>query len=189
MFSPLKEMRATSALSIAAEWPENETVLSAKFTTIFILLIGCGLALLTRVFVSLPSHDKAMTDGSTANAGDELKQAAAVLVDRAAGQTVKMPTEWPALDDGLAEDIAQAVKAALDARRAAVRPGEGRFDAPDRLYRLRAFVARQPCCLPFQEASLAHDAIHDLHIGRRARRRAQQPAVPGRRLLGIARVH
>ena len=55
--------------------------------------------------------------------------------------------------------------------------------------RLRAFIAGQPARFPFQQAALAHDAVHDLHIGRRARHRAQQPIVPGRGFLGVAAVH
>ena len=55
--------------------------------------------------------------------------------------------------------------------------------------RLRALIARQPAGLPFQQPPLAHDAVHDLHVGRRSRHRAQQPIVPGQRFLGIARVH
>ncbi len=56
-------------------------------------------------------------------------------------------------------------------------------------HRLGAFVAGQPGSLPFQQAALAHDAVHDLHIGRRARGCPQQPTVPGGSFLGIARVH
>ena len=55
--------------------------------------------------------------------------------------------------------------------------------------RLRALVTGQPARLPFEQAALAHDAVHDLHAGRRPRHRAQQPIVPARRFLGIARVH
>ena len=56
-------------------------------------------------------------------------------------------------------------------------------------HRLCAFVAGQPCGLPFQQATLAHDAVHDLHVGGRTRRRPQQPAVPGGGFLGVAGVH
>ena len=55
--------------------------------------------------------------------------------------------------------------------------------------RLRAFVAGQPAGLPFQQAPLAHDAVHDLHVGRRSGHRAQQPIVPGGGFLGVAAVH
>ena len=55
--------------------------------------------------------------------------------------------------------------------------------------RLRAFVARQPADLPFRQAPLAHDAVHDLHIRRRAGRGTQQPIVPGGGFLGITGVH
>jgi hypothetical protein len=55
--------------------------------------------------------------------------------------------------------------------------------------RLRAFVARQPVRLPFQQTPLAPDAIHDLHLVGRAGGRAQQPTVPGRCFLGVTGVH
>ena len=56
-------------------------------------------------------------------------------------------------------------------------------------HRLRAFVAGQPTRLPFQQAALTHDAVHDLHIGRRPRNRPQQPIVPGGSFFGVAGVH
>ena len=56
-------------------------------------------------------------------------------------------------------------------------------------HRLRALVAGQPCGLPFQKSALAHDAVHDLHVGRRAGRGAEQPIVPGGSFRGIAGVH
>src|SRR5260370_645018 len=52
---------------------------------------------------------------------------------------------------------------------------------------LRAFITGQPACLPFQQAPLAHDAVHDLHVRWRPGDGAQQPVVPGGRLLGRAR--
>ena len=56
-------------------------------------------------------------------------------------------------------------------------------------YRLCAFVTGQPAHLPFHQPPLAHDAVHDLHVGRRSRRCAQQPIVPRGRLFGVAGVH
>ena len=55
--------------------------------------------------------------------------------------------------------------------------------------RLRTFVTRQPAGLPFQQARLAHNAVHDLHVRRPTGRGAQQPIVPGGSFLGIAGVH
>ena len=52
-----------------------------------------------------------------------------------------------------------------------------------------AFIAHQPVRLPFQQAPLAEDAVHDLHVLRRAGGGAQQPIVPGQRLFGVAGVH
>ena len=56
-------------------------------------------------------------------------------------------------------------------------------------HRPRAFIAGQPVRLPFQQAALTHDAVHDLHMRRRAGRRAQQPIVPAQGFLGVAAVH
>ena len=56
-------------------------------------------------------------------------------------------------------------------------------------HRLCALVAGQPGGLPFQEAVLAHDAVHDLHVRRRTRCRPQQPAVPCGGFLRVAGVH
>ena len=55
--------------------------------------------------------------------------------------------------------------------------------------RLRALIAAQPVGLPFEKTALAHDPVHDLHVGRRARHRAQQPVVPGRGFAGVAGIH
>ena len=55
--------------------------------------------------------------------------------------------------------------------------------------RLCTLIAGQPARLPFQQAALAHDAVHDLHVGRRSRRGTQQPIVPGGSFRGIAGVH
>ena len=55
--------------------------------------------------------------------------------------------------------------------------------------RLRAFIAGQPVGFPLQQAALARDAIHDLHVGGRTRRGAQQPMVPGQCFFRIAGVH
>src|SRR4029078_5961671 len=54
---------------------------------------------------------------------------------------------------------------------------------------LRAFVAGQPFGLPFQQAALPHDAVHDLHVGGRARRCPQAPLGPGGGFLGVARIY
>ena len=55
--------------------------------------------------------------------------------------------------------------------------------------RLCAFITSQPAHLPFQQPPLTHDTVHDLHVGRRSRRCAQQPIVPRGRLFGVAGVH
>lgn len=56
-------------------------------------------------------------------------------------------------------------------------------------HRLRALIAGKPIGLPFEQPAFAVDAVHDLHAGRIAGDRAQQPIVPGRCLFGVAVVH
>ena len=53
----------------------------------------------------------------------------------------------------------------------------------------RAFVARQPRHLPFGQAALAGDAVHDLHLLRTAGDRAQQPVAPSLRFVVVAGIH
>ena len=56
-------------------------------------------------------------------------------------------------------------------------------------HRQRALIAGQPVRFPFQQAPLAFDAVHDLHIFRRTRHRTQQPVMPGGSLAGVTGVH
>src|SRR5260370_645015 len=52
---------------------------------------------------------------------------------------------------------------------------------------LRAFITGQPACLPFQQAPLAHDAVHDRHAARGPGAGAKHAVVPGgARLGGVA---
>ncbi|HEY7493550.1 MAG TPA: hypothetical protein VIH59_20880, partial [Candidatus Tectomicrobia bacterium] len=62
------------------------------------------------------------------------------LVARQAGASVLMPQYWPEVDKARAERLLQQVQAALETRLRFVRPHEGRFDTPGRLYAVRAFV-------------------------------------------------
>jgi hypothetical protein len=55
--------------------------------------------------------------------------------------------------------------------------------------RPRVLVARKPVDLPFREAPLAADAVHDLHLLGAPGRRAQEPVSPRLRLAVIAGVH
>ena len=56
-------------------------------------------------------------------------------------------------------------------------------------HRLRALVAGEPRHLPFGQAPLAGDAVHDLHLVGAAGDGAQQPVAPRLRLLVVAGVH
>lgn len=78
-------------------------------------------------------------------AGDFLKQAASVLVERNGADqnplpAVTMPTAWPDLTAAQADAIVQATRGALVARLPQIHPNEARFEDPARQYRLRAFV-------------------------------------------------
>jgi hypothetical protein len=53
----------------------------------------------------------------------------------------------------------------------------------------RVLVSRQPVNLPFCEAPLARDAVHDLGLLRTPRRGAQEPVPPGPRFAVVAGVH
>ena len=64
-------------------------------------------------------------------------------------------------------------------------PGRGVADP----HRARSLVARQPVDLPLVEPPLAPGPVHDLHLGRVAGRRPQQPAPPGHGLLVEAAAH
>jgi hypothetical protein len=88
-------------------------------------------------------------DGSTRPAGDALAEATPILVGRDPG-SVTLPTSWPAIATSQGDAIATAAKAAMDARISRVTGPEGRYDAPGRLYQLRAFVrvARDDGCPP-----------------------------------------
>ena len=55
-------------------------------------------------------------------------------------------------------------------------------------YGPRAAETGQPIELALFEASLARDAIHDLHVGGIARHRPQHPLSPGLRLVEVAGV-
>jgi hypothetical protein len=82
-------------------------------------------------------HDAAKK--KLASLGDFLKTACVVLIDQKGGN-VAMPDRWPDIDDADYTAIAALIQKALEARLAAILPGEGRFDDVTRQYRLRAFI-------------------------------------------------
>jgi hypothetical protein len=84
-------------------------------------------------------------------AGDFLRQAVAVLVERqGGGQTVTMPLAWPPIQQARYKAILQATAALLETRMNALSSGQPRFEDVGREYRLRAFVRvrRKECCPP-----------------------------------------
>ena len=56
-------------------------------------------------------------------------------------------------------------------------------------HRHRSFVSRQPRKFPFAQPALAGHAVHDLHLRRIARDRAQQPVAPRRGFAVVAGIH
>jgi hypothetical protein len=79
-------------------------------------------------------------------AGDELRKASALLVERQPGAaSIRMPLRWPAVTRAQADAIKSAVMGAMRARLADARQGgfvvgTGRFEDPSSIYRLRAFT-------------------------------------------------
>lgn len=88
------------------------------------------------------------SDGSTKPAGEALKELTQVLVNR--DSTARMPSQWPPVTLAQEEAIANAAKAALDARLASLMPNQGRYEDPNARYQLRAFVRvrREDGCPP-----------------------------------------
>ncbi len=81
----------------------------------------------------------------TIGAGDFIEDAAAILLERAGSnqsppRTLTMPPYWPAISQEQADRLRSTVRAAMEQRLAELRPGEGRFVQPNRLYVVRAFV-------------------------------------------------
>jgi hypothetical protein len=85
-------------------------------------------------------QQQSLVERFTRPAGDELRKAAAVLLDRTPGQSVQMPSRWPSVSATQAAAIASAVQSGLEARLAAVGPRQPRFSDPNRRYQARAFV-------------------------------------------------
>jgi hypothetical protein len=92
-------------------------------------------------------------------AGDELRQAVRVLIERQPG-TVRQPLRWPPVSRAQADAIVSAVQTAMRERFRAARQsgfvtGAGRFEDPAAVYQLRAFirVTRHDGCPPRLEWS------------------------------------
>ncbi len=77
--------------------------------------------------------------------GDFLQEASRVLVDQEKGRSVTMPTQWPRMNETVGKAVLEMVREGLRERLKGFTAGQGRFDDPDRQYRIRAFVrVRQP---------------------------------------------
>src|SRR5262249_17467023 len=101
------------------------------------------------VFAALNRIQLPYADGSRRAAGDFLRDAAGILVDRKAG-SVWMPAAWPPVREEDARTVQAAVKAVLEARAALADPGAARFDEATGQYRVCAFarVRRPDGCPP-----------------------------------------
>lgn len=93
--------------------------------------------------------------GEERPAVEVLERAAKVLVyglESEGGQalTTTVPSSWPVITEEQARRVLSAAKEALGDRLRSIMPQEGRFDAPGRLYEVRAFarVRRDDGCPP-----------------------------------------
>lgn len=73
-------------------------------------------------------------------AGNFLRDAARILVDRESGSITMPDDDWPAITQEQGEAIAAAVKTVLDRRLGAAQPQLRRFDASDRRYFVQGFI-------------------------------------------------
>jgi hypothetical protein len=91
------------------------------------------------LFAQLNRVSLRFRDGSRQPMGDFLRRACQALLERGSA-TVLMPVEWPQMDAVGGAAIFQLVKSRLRNSLDSFVAGEGRYDSPDRSYRLRAFV-------------------------------------------------
>ncbi len=86
----------------------------------------------------------------TIRAGDFIAEAAPILLEREGSDELPLPTfpmpyAWPTLSANQVQRLQDRIQAAMETRLAALRPGEGKFDQPNRQYVIRAFVrVKQP---------------------------------------------
>lgn len=72
--------------------------------------------------------------------GDFLAAAKAVLLDTPASPSIVMPTSWPAVTPAQRQDILNAMKNGVMQKLSKIPKNRGRFQNPDRIYQLRAFI-------------------------------------------------
>jgi hypothetical protein len=95
------------------------------------------------LFNSLNALVLTMPNGTSIGAGDFLKIASKVLLERqfsSAEGATQMPSTWPQVTTAQANVIASSVLGAMQTRLRQVASGQGRFDAPNRQYHIRAFI-------------------------------------------------
>ncbi|MDA8128545.1 MAG: hypothetical protein M0Z73_07610 [Betaproteobacteria bacterium] len=76
----------------------------------------------------------------TVDAYTFLSQASALLLTRESVSAPEMPESWPAMETADSAALAQSLHSVMLARFKATKGREGRFDAPDARYVIRAFV-------------------------------------------------
>jgi hypothetical protein len=73
--------------------------------------------------------------------GDFLRTAKTVLLDNdPASTTLWMPTSWPQVSENQAQDIVSAMTDAIQKKLNSIPRNRGRFQNPDRIYQLQAFL-------------------------------------------------
>lgn len=72
--------------------------------------------------------------------GDFLRTAKAVLLDTPASPSIVMPTSWPAVTTDQKSEILTDMKNAVMQKLSKIPKSRGRFQNPDRIYQLRAFI-------------------------------------------------
>lgn len=97
----------------------------------------------------------------TVPAGEFLREAARAILECDDSSRTPMPLRWGPVDAGFEAAVLKAAGAALSARAAQVMPSEGRYEAPDALYALQAFVRvkRDDGCPPLTVWSEASEAF------------------------------
>jgi len=98
------------------------------------------MALLSQISLPLERDAEGKVVRST-DAAVFLPRAAAILLEREENPDgVRMPLEWPAIDEATGERLTQAALTCMSARFAQVSPRTGKLDGASRRYAVRAFI-------------------------------------------------
>ncbi|HEX6828391.1 MAG TPA: hypothetical protein VF104_05375, partial [Burkholderiales bacterium] len=139
----------------AADQDEEQNAAYGRFGTFLLLLqqldvefnafatddasAGRLRAQLNRIVVERDSVVNNRLQTRSEPAGDFLKRAKEVLLDKGAG-TLSMPHRWGAVSSEVARDLFEASLACLDSQFRRIRPAQGRFDDAGARYQARAFI-------------------------------------------------